>query len=142
MITSDDFPRLKPENYRITSPECLDYNCVAWSANDTEHWWQPGVYWPIQPHQDDYGIAVLESAFKALGYEDCRMNGACEPEFEKVALFGDSLYYTHAARQLPNGKWTSKLGKGPDIEHDNADDVGGGVYGEIEEIMKRPLRRP
>jgi hypothetical protein len=38
---------------------------------------------------------------------------------------------------LPNGKWTSKLGRDVDIEHDTADDVAGGVYGEVVQIMKR-----
>ncbi|MCG8587287.1 MAG: hypothetical protein MI757_21490 [Pirellulales bacterium] len=47
--------------------------------------------------------------------------------------------YTHAARQLPDGRWTSKLGKAEDIEHDSANDVAGGLYGEVVEFMKRPV---
>jgi hypothetical protein len=65
------------------------------------------------------------------------MDASLEPGFEKVALFGSSLYYTHAARQLPNGKWTSKLGKAEDIEHDSPDIVAGGVYGELVQVMRR-----
>jgi len=34
MIVSDDFPRLTPENHRITSPADPEYNCIAWSAGD------------------------------------------------------------------------------------------------------------
>ena len=62
-----------------------------------------------------------------------------EPGFEKVALYGDSEYYTHAARQLPSGKWTSKLGKAEDVEHDSPADLSGGVYAEVVLVMKRTL---
>ena len=131
-------PRLTAHNHRVASPATIDYNCIAWAAGDVEHWWQPGVFWPIQAQPEDYGVGVLEQLFKALGYEDCRMDIDIEPGFDKVALFGHSLYYTHAARQLPNGKWTSKLDKAEDIEHDTPHDIAGGLYGELARIMKRP----
>jgi hypothetical protein len=68
------------------------------------------------------------------------MNASLEPGFEKVALYAfNFLAYTHAARQIPNGKWTSKLGKMQDIEHDTPEDVAEGVYGEVARIMKRRL---
>jgi hypothetical protein len=111
MISSEAFPRLTPDNHRPTSPASIAYNCVAWAAGDVGHWWQPGVYWPAPAAADDYGIAVLEQLFKALGYEDCGTDASLEVGFEKVALFGRSLLYTHAARQLESGKWTSKLGR-------------------------------
>jgi hypothetical protein len=44
MIESSDFPRLIPLNHRETSPATAAYNCVAWAAGDTDHWWRPGVY--------------------------------------------------------------------------------------------------
>jgi hypothetical protein len=55
-----------------------------------------------------------------------------------VAFYGNNLLYTHAARQLSGGKWTSKLGKAEDIEHDTPDVVSGGLYGEVVAIMRRP----
>ncbi len=134
MIQTPEFPRLTAENHRMTSPPTTDYNCIAWSAGDTSRWWQPGVYWPTST--EGFGLDVLERAFRALGYEPC-LDGALEANFEKVALFASGLFYTHAARQLSSGKWTSKLGQLEDIEHDTADDVAGGVYGEIACFMKR-----
>lgn len=89
--------------------------------------------WP----ENDYGLAPLESAFRALGYETCGMDVSLESGFVKVALYGSGLFYTHAARQLPNGKWTSKLGRGEDIEHDSPEDVAGGAYGAVTGVMKR-----
>ena len=77
--------------------------------------------------------------FLAMGYHDCG-DAVFEPGFDKVAICGLGMIYTHVARQLPGGKWTSKLGKGEDIEHDTPDDVAGGIYGEVMQIMKRPIR--
>jgi len=73
-----------------------------------------------------------------LGYEECR-DESPEEGYEKVALCGFGFYYTHAARQLPNGRWTSKLGKAEDIEHESPDDVAGGLYGEAVQFMRRRI---
>jgi len=99
MISNKDFPRLTEQNHRITSPVTPDYNCIAWSAGDIEHWWQPGVHWPIATPEDDYGIGILEQAFLSLGFENCD-DGNLESDYEKVVLYGATLFYTHAARQL------------------------------------------
>ena len=65
--------------------------------------------WPDQTSPNDYGIGALERACKVLGYEECD-DDRWEPGFEKVALYGYGFFYTHAARQLPTGKRTSKAG--------------------------------
>jgi hypothetical protein len=139
MSWSSDFPRLRPDNHRVTSPATLEYNCIAWAVEDTEHWWEPGRYWlPENWPKDDCGVGALEQAFLAMGYESCdEMDASLESGLLKVALYGSVSSYTNAARQLPSGKWTSKLGKDVDIEHDAPEDVTGGVYGEVMGIMKR-----
>jgi hypothetical protein len=71
----------------------------------------------------------------------CGMDLGAEPGFVKVALHGSGLFYTRAARQLANGKWTSKPGKGEDIEHDHPEDVAGGLYGQVRMVVKRPTGR-
>lgn len=139
MIGPPNFPRLTADNHRVTSPATADYNCVAWSAGDTEHWWEPGVFWPVPT--DNYGPEALEAAFRSIGYEPCP-DGNPEPGFEKVALYAAGQFYTHAARQLPSGRWTSKLGRSEDIEHDTADGVAGGAYGEVFRFMRRPVAPP
>lgn len=136
-LSSRDFPRLDHLNHRVTSPPTPDYNCIAWSAGETTRWWQPGSFWPVESPPDDYGIGILEQAFRTLGFEDCENDEQLEPGYEKVALYGSMLFYTHAARQLPDGRWTSKLGRSEDIEHDSPQAVAGGVYGELLQIMKR-----
>ena len=44
----------------------------------------------------------------------------------------------HAARQLPSGRWTSKLGFLEDIEH-ALHDLEGTEYGAVVLVMKRPI---
>lgn len=137
MVSPDQFPRLHSNNHRVTSPADPTYNCIAWAAADTEHWWQPGVHWPVQVSTDAYGIAALEDAFRGLGYQRCQ-SSALEPGVEKVALYGDGTFYTHAARQLAEGRWTSKLGHEEDIEHDAPEDLAAGIYGAVVLFMSRP----
>jgi hypothetical protein len=136
-LSRREFPRLTTANHRLTSPADSNYNCIAWAAGDTEHWWQPGIYWPLAVSHDDFGIAVLEQAMRTLGFEDCGSDDRHETGFEKIAIYGNTLFYTHAAKQIPNGNWSSKLGKAEDIEHDSPEDVAGGIYGEVVQILRR-----
>ena len=137
MIPLDEFPRLTDTNHRVTSPESKIYNCIAWAAGDTANWWQPNVYWPVPVDPEAAGSSVLEQVFASLGYAACA-DADFSAGVEKVALYASGKLYTHAARQLPSGKWTSKLGKGEDIEHDTPADVGGVLYGEALVFMMRP----
>jgi len=136
-VPNSVFPQLTSANHQITSPKTTAYNCVAWAAQDTKNWWQPGSYWPTQTDAGNGGLMQLVQLFADLGYREC---AGPEPElgFEKVALYLDAAgFWTHAARQLSNGKWTSKLGELEDIEHDTPDDVAGGAYGTVAGFMKR-----
>lgn len=96
------------------------------------------AYWPPKaPRKETLG--AFELAYRTLGYRRCE-NGEPESGFEKIAVFTDGPAPTHAARQLPGGKWTSKCGYSFDIKHE-LDAVGGGLYGQVALFMKRPLRK-
>ena len=132
-----DFPLLR--NYQITSPDSPEYNCIAWAAADVEQWWWPSAdpyqYWPPGVPKKAT-LAAFQAAFGTLGFEPCP-DDSLELEFEKVALFADDASrITHAARQLPNGKWTSKMGLSHDIEHVLAE-MEGGKYGRVIGYMRR-----
>lgn len=133
------FPLLTDENFEITSPRTIKYNCVAWAANTMDRWWQPGVYWPVESSRDDYGIGNLVEAFRSLGFEECD-SGTLEAGFEKLAFYGSGLMYTHVARQLSNGKWASKLGQLEDIIHTTVEAISGADYGEVLQYMKRSIQ--
>jgi len=77
-------------------------------------------------------------AFESQGFSACN-DERFENGFEKVAIYVDSNgETTHAARMLPNGHWTSKMGRGEDIEHTTIQVVEGTSYGTAKAFLKRP----
>lgn len=65
-----------------------------------------------------------------------------EDGVEKVALFVKNEEVQHAARQLPDGRWTSKLGDGEDIAHNEVGAVEGQHYGQCQVFMARGVGVP
>jgi hypothetical protein len=137
------FPKLRGSEYSITSPATPEYNCIAWAAGDTEAWWWPDsqniYYWPPDVPRSETLAAFLR-AYEILGYSRCH-DANTEEGFEKVALYiGPNGKPTHAARQLPSGSWTSKLGQLEDIEHRSLESLINSPYGSIAVILKRSKR--
>jgi hypothetical protein len=137
----DVFPRLQGSAYQVTSPPNDKYNCIAWAAGDTKEWWWPNPggkeFWPAGVLRMEI-FSAFQQMFALLGYVVCAGEER-ETGFEKIALFADTKGFPlHAARQLPNGRWTSKLGEREDIEH-ALHDLEGTVYGSVVLIMKLPL---
>lgn len=134
----DVFPGLRGQPYQITSPKDHRYNCIAFVAGDDHNWW-----WPDAAGEDTWppGVARVEAvgafrdAFATLGYTVCD-DGQLEPGYEKVALFALAGVPKHVARQLPSGRWVSKLGPSEDIEH-ALHELTGTVYGSVVLVMKR-----
>ncbi len=82
---------------------------------------------------------AFAAAFASLGYAACVGVGP-EAGSEKIALFANAEGRpTHAARQLPGGRWTSKLGIAQDIEH-GLQDLEGAIYGAVVLVMKPAAR--
>ena len=137
--TTAKFPRLTPANHRVTSPATRVYNCVAWAVGEDQRWWEPGKFWPCPLLGNNFTVDDVIAAFRTAGYDVCA-DGVLVAGYEKVAIYADGFDDpTHAARQLPDGRWTSKLGPDEDIEHDTAEDVSGGLYGDIVQYMRRPV---
>ena len=134
------FPNLSEGGYDITSPATPDYNCIAWAAGDTTRWWWPipaFYYWPQEAPLEETLEAFIQ-AFATLGFIHCE-DETVESGFEKIAIYVNAQGTpTHAARQLHNGRWVSKLGSGVDIEHALAD-LTHSMYGSVAQILKRPL---
>ena len=82
-------------------------------------------------------LDAFAQAFRSLGFVQCP-DGSLEPGMEKIALFAkENGRPTHAARQQPNGKWTSKLGAYVDIQHD-LKGISGSEYGRPMVFLRRP----
>jgi hypothetical protein len=139
-----DFPWLGGGNYTETSPATRRYNCIAWGAGNDARWWWPDArnigYWPPNIPREET-LDAFERAYALQGYAPCS-NGDLEPGVEKVALYGlrvgTDIVPRHAARQLENGWWTSKLGVCEDIEHDTPDALIGPGYGAPVRFLRRP----
>jgi hypothetical protein len=129
-----------------TSLQSDDYNCLAWALGLTGTWIDPfdhrttpGKSWP-DGIPEEWSIPATRQIFERDGYTEETKNQDLEPDWEKVAIFSNNRDELHFARQLPNGKWTSKLGTQIDIEHDDLESLKGNTYGEWRVILKRRKR--
>jgi hypothetical protein len=136
-----DHPHLNETNHDLTSECTTSYNCIAWAMGEDDAWWWPSdeSYWP----NDDRGstLGTFERMLTSRGFARCA-NGALVSGVEKVVIYtlgeGRTMKVTHAARQLPDGRWASKMGRCEDIEHDAPKAVRGPVYGKPYAFYCRP----
>lgn len=130
------FENLKDESFSFTSDETDEYNCIAYAAGVTDEWWEPIVgVWP-DGLPLDCSAGTFVSLFERCGYCECN-DAAHEEGYEKIAIFVLGRDVEHAARQMPNGKWTSKMGPDEDIEHESLNDIAGSQYGHPARFLKR-----
>jgi hypothetical protein len=137
------FPGLK-QGFEITSPADEEYNCIAWSVNDTRQWWWPappgrwpGKYWPPGiPHEET--LAAFVAVYEALGFRTCQER-EFEVGYDKVAIYADrDGTVTHASRWwLEDNGWSCKLGEENDIRHHTLESIEGTDYGRVVRVMKR-----
>ena len=142
MWIDEDLPHLAAEGYELTSDPTDEYNCIAYAAGETDRWWSHAeghdYYWPEHASRSS-SIASLIEVFAGLGYEMCG-DAEDDPRFRKVALYADRRGdWTHAAVQLPDGEWGSKLGLYEDISHHTPESLDPYLYGEVHCFMRRPL---
>lgn len=143
----DLFPNLRTDaGFKITSPETDRYNCIAWACERNDLWiWPPlagmppaeNEYWP-DGIPEDIDVSSFVKVFQHFGFERCE-NDKYEEGYTKIALYvyADSTICSHAARQLRDGTWTSKLGFSNDIIHSEPQSISGPFYGNVYCFMKR-----
>jgi hypothetical protein len=134
------FPHLRASNFRITSKATNYYNCIAWAVGKSDEWWEyrRGYTWPQATRTESVASAI--ELFEAQRFEKCA-SAAPEVGWNKIAIYGDNSGYTHAAKQLANGHWSSKLGKLHDIEHKTLEDLVEGDYGEVKQVMRKGIAK-
>jgi hypothetical protein len=115
--------------FAITSPQDERYNCIAWAAGDSTRWWWPDddSYWPPTVERV-HSLTAFVAAFMTLGYE-VTLDQSHQSDYEKITIYGDDSGPLHAARQVEDGTWTSKLGPYEDIQHDTVNGVACPTYG-------------
>lgn len=145
-ISDEDYrlrywPNLSGNRFELKSPFDNSYNCVAFSVDDVNTWWDPveDGYWP-EGVPRELTVGSVASALGTRGYVQCGLDSTLEGGFEKVAIYARSaMDPTHTAKQLPDGRWKSKLGVEEDIEHIELNDLESkDNYGHVWLILKRP----
>lgn len=134
------FPKLGIADFKLTSPETDDYNCIGWAAGVNHQFWWPSddYYWPSEAPRVE-SIEAFIAAFATVGYVRSA-DATLKEGFEKIAIYvGSSGKPTHAARLLADGRWTSKLGPYKDISHRTLFGLEGGEYGTVSVFMERAL---
>ena len=139
------FPRLvEDEGFRITSPETRTYNCIAWAEGMNDRW-----IWPVEPDNREVDmfwnntlnynedIETFVSYYKALGFVETSDADSCA--VGAIAIYVKDGKCTHAARKLPSGMWTSKLGAFHDIQHSTLSALEGFMYGKVYCVMTRAV---
>ena len=131
------FPNLASEGFETVGQASELYNCIAYVAEDTSKWWWPDGtnYWPPWATLDTK-MESLKEALAGLGYEQCDDSDP-EDGYQKVALYEIQGRFQHAAVQMSNGRWRSKMGQGPVVEHRNPESLSGGPYGNPKVFMRR-----
>ncbi len=138
------FPNFKNYPYTDTSKENDDYNCIAYACGiDTLWYWPPPYagnkrtqFWPSNVPAS-LTIESFIKLFESFNYQLCS-DDSLEEGFLKVAIFEKEGMPKHAARQLPDGSWTSKLGMDIDISH-SIKGMNGGFYGDATTFLKRSV---
>lgn len=135
LILLDVFPNLRHSPWKATSSKAVTYNCIGWAMQETRNWWPIYYYWPPGVVREET-VEACRQAFETRGFEICP-SAQLEPGFMKVAIYASGEELTHAARQLPSGTWTSKLGDLEDIEHDTLEALECQEYGKPVLIMRK-----
>lgn len=146
VLRDSGFGSVTPQSFKCASDPENDYNCIAWAVGDTENFWWPRLplapyYWPDGLPR--WPIHVAETmpnfvaALRTRGFRVCR-NGRFSFRYQKIALYVTADGRPkHAARLLPSGAWSSKLGSDEDIEHSTLECIEGSKYGTVKLFLKR-----
>jgi hypothetical protein len=140
IIHPAEFPNSKASPFVVTSPSDGTYNCIAWAVESQAHFYWPSTSpffdWPNDlPRKAS--LATFRQFFHLFGFMPCD-NGELESGFQKIALFAKEKKPSHAARQLPDGTWTSKIGAWVDVMH-TLEAMEGGMYGDVVQFFKREM---
>lgn len=135
------YPNLRSEGYTPRSPKSVKYNCIAWAVGDNRRWWSPqiGYFWPPGAARINSIDAYIQ-ALGTAGYVECVASECTNPPYEsgvsRIALYILNGTPKHAARQITDNLWASKMGSGIDIEH-TLRALEGPYYGWVQKILKR-----
>jgi hypothetical protein len=121
----------------IPNSESDSYNCISHTIHlkediswpiDTRH------YWPTKREltKESFDLFYEHHGFEKLSILDFTYN----ENYTKVVLYTNNNIPTHAAIQIDNTYWESKIGRLGIIRHDLFE-IENDVYGEITQIYRK-----
>ena len=124
------FPALSNVAAKQTSAPDESYNCIAWAFEDNHRYWWPSkrTFWPLS-HRGRTTKQAFDDWLTHDGWI-ITLDPLYESGVRKIALYELNGVPTHAARLLPTGAWTSKLGKSLDLVHALME-LEGPIYGSV-----------
>lgn len=138
-LAKELFPNLDTSGYEVTSDPDRFYNCFAWGAEDTDNRWEPTTaddrVWFAKSTAPN--VSNFVETYGYVGFVEEATTAELEDGIEKLALYVLDGEVTHAARQLEDGSWTSKLGNREDVTHRSLECLQGDEYGYVERILQR-----
>ena len=127
-------------NGETTSGQTSLYNCIAYSVwNEFTYIWpdpDEEYAWPPTIPRNDSIEAFLEF-YRLCGFEQC-VDIVPEPGHEKIIIYELNGRVAHAARQLNDRQWTSKVGDLTDVMHINPEVVESERNGYPTYAVRRP----
>lgn len=95
-------------------------------------------YWPDGLPRN-FQLSTFVELFRREGYEKSS-DGSLEVGKEKIVIYTNDIgSVLHAARQLSDGMWTSKMGPQEDIRHETPLSLSVG-YGQPAQYMERAIK--
>lgn len=143
-LSDPRFPNSYDEPFIIKSPSTIDYNCIAWAVEitDKSFWPEPTPYssqeWPKDiPFEET--LEAFIKFYESFDFEKCD-NGEYDEAYLKIAIYTKNEIPQHAARQLNENMWTSKLGPSNDVRH-TLKSMSNGYYGNVAQFMRKKISR-
>lgn len=137
------WPNLKKRGYKVIGQASDSYNCFSYAVGLTDVLLDPAFYWPDNIARG-YTLEIFIKCFENYGYVCCE-NSDLETGVEKAVIYGRGDLPLHAARQMDNGLWTSKIGSLELIEHHlDAFDIATqefANYGSVLQFLSRQKRQ-
>jgi hypothetical protein len=140
-LVANEWPGIVGHYERKSDPD-VNYNGLAWALGINYLYFDPerGYHWPLGIPRERTITAYLK-VLAEHGYELIAQDDRFEEGWEKIAVYIDGTGEPrHFARQIGNGKWTSKLVDLIDVEHDNLECLQGDVFGSINCVLMRRKR--
>lgn len=121
----------------IPNSESIEYNCISHTLNiDNDICWpyDENNYWPVKR---ELNKESFDSFYEYHGFEKIDfLDFSYDPKYIKVALYCKKGIPTHAAIQINENFWESKVGELGIIKHDLFE-IENETYGEATQIYRK-----